>query len=130
MRVSELDRRVYQDYLSETHKDYVGTHTDDYTKYVISAYPYFRSRLLISGRCYEDDNHGAMAIGGSAHSDIIDLDIWLSRQTAETRVEALDWMSGSSLEQVAYWRGFARGHKATVSRRMTKIARDITRQAN
>lgn len=121
-RVSEMDKRVYLDYLAELQQSTIEPSTSDYVKYVISAYAYFRSRLLIPGRCYEDDNHGAMAIGGSAHADVIDLDIWLSQQGKETIDEAVDWIKGSSLEQVAYWRGLGRKNRGTISRRRKKIA--------
>lgn len=119
---STMDKQSYDEYLAQEASDTIESGTSDYVRYVISAYPYFRSRLLVPGRCYEDDSHGMMAIGGSAHMDVIDLDMWLSEQSPETMDEALDWILGSSLEQIAYWRGFGRGHKGTLSRRREKLA--------
>lgn len=115
------DKGQYQNYLKDTTTDF-DERSDDYQKYVISAYPYFRSRLLVPGRCHEDDDHGSLAIGGSAHVDLIDLDIWLSKQNDLTRLEALDWINGSSLEQTAYYRGLGKSSKSTIKRRRDKIA--------
>lgn len=122
MQNEAMDKKVYEEYLTELSASQIEEGTSDYVRYVISAYPYFRSRLLVPGRCYEDDTHGMMAIGGSAHMDIIDLDIWLSSQSKSTMDEAVDWILGSSLEQIAYWRGFGKTHKGTISRRRDRLA--------
>ena len=121
MKVPIDDRREYRAYVQQLTGE-IDLSPSDYMRYVISAYAYFRSRLLVPGRCYEDNNHGTLAIGGSAHADIIDLDQWLSRQSPTTSIEALDWVRGSSLEQVAYWRGL--GHGSTIKRRRDKIIED------
>lgn len=113
------DKRVYADYLIQQ-GEVADMKTPDHTRYVISAYMYFRSRLLTPGRCYEDDNHGNLAIGGSAHADVIDLDMWLAEQSEDTQREALDWALGSSLEQIAYWRGL-RGDSGVRKRRKKLI---------
>lgn len=122
MQNNPMDKRVYEEYLADESKSDIESGTSDYVRYVISAYPYFRSRLLVPGRCYEDDLHGTMAIGGSAHMDLIDLDMWLCTQSRETVDEAVDWILGSSLEQISYWRGFGKTHKGTLSRRRDKLA--------
>lgn len=120
-RIPIDDRREYDNYVAQM-TGQIEMNPSDYTRYVISAYAYFRSRLLVPGRCYEDNNHGTLAIGGSAHADIIDLDKWLLKQNGNTSREALDWVKGSSLEQVAYWRGM--GHGSTIKRRRDKIIRE------
>lgn len=131
MPINHMDKEVYLDYLAQIKDSYIEPeHVGDYFKYVISAYPYFKSRLLIPGRCYEDDNHGSMAIGGSAHADLMDLEQWLKGKDGNMREEILDWMRGSSLEQVAYWRGLGKNNKGTISRRRSKIAQKATKDIN
>jgi hypothetical protein len=112
------DQREYDQYVTQM-TGTVETGVADYTRFVISAYVYFRSRLLVPGRCYEDTHHGPLAIGGAAHADVMDLDRWLDKQNGDTLREALDWMRGSSLADVAYWRGL--GHASSVKRRRDKI---------
>ncbi len=117
---SHLDKRAYMEYLAQN-RQVVEETSDNYQKYVISAYNYFRSRLLVPGRCYEDESRGMLAVGGSAHLDIIDLDIWLKKQQPETEMEFLDWSGGSSLEQTAYWRGLGKYSASTIKRRRDKL---------
>ena len=119
--MNRIDQKIYEEYLAEV--DYSSfSGGSDYARYIISAYAYYRSRLLVPGRCYEDDNHGMLAVGGSAHLDIIDLDIWLSKQNDQSIREAIDWARGSSLGEVSYWRGLGRSSASTIKRRRDKIA--------
>lgn len=119
--MNKIDQKIYEEYIKD--QDLGDFHGGpNYARYLISAYPYYRSRLLVPGRCYEDDNHGMLAVGGSAHLDIIDLDIYLSQSDSKSQQEALDWISGSSLELVAYWRGLGKASASTVKRRRDKIA--------
>jgi hypothetical protein len=120
------DKREYDQYVTQM-SGVVEADVADYTRFVISAYAYFRSRLLVPGRCYEDSNHGPLAIGGAAHADVMDLDRWLHKQGSGTVTEALDWMRGSSLADVAYWRGL--GHASTIKRRRDKIVENATDDA-
>ena len=120
-RIDELDQNSYADFIVQQSSP-VPTTPTHYQKYVIAAYAYFRSRVLIPGRCYEDESRGALAIGGAAHLDIIDLDQWMDRQNRETNDEMLDWIGGATLEQVAYWRGLGKYSASTIKRRRDKIA--------
>lgn len=103
----------------------------EYKKYLIRSYLYTRSRLMVPGRNYEDNDHGPLSAGGNAHVDIIDFDNWMEKQNGEDSVqmrrEALDWMRDSSLEQVAYWRGLR--HRSTIKRRRDKIVKNATADA-
>jgi hypothetical protein len=116
-----LDKEAYQVYLRTVNQG-LPEQTKEYQRYVLSAYPYFRARLLVPGRNHADEDSGTLAIGGSAHIDIIDLDIWLEKQNADIREEALHWIRGSSLEQTAYWRGLGKGSRSTIKRRRDRIA--------
>lgn len=121
--MNTMDRVIYEEYLKENDlSDFYGG--SNYARYLISAYPYYRSRLLVPGRCYEDDNHGMLAVGGSAHLDIIDLDMYLSQKDESSQKEALDWICGSSLEMVAYWRGLGKSSASTIKRRRDKITKN------
>lgn len=124
-----MDRKAYEDYLSQQ-KRIVEEHSSNYQKYVISAYAYFRSRLLVPGRCYEDESRGMLAVGGSAHLDIIDLDIWMKSQPSEAEEEFIDWASGSSLEQTAYWRGLGKYSASTIKRRRDKLLKQKMEDEN
>lgn len=115
------DQESYNEYLRQEFSD-LDDNSSDFQKFLISAYPYFRSRLLVPGRCHEDEDHGSLAIGGSAHLDIVDLDIWLSQQSDLVRLEVLDWVNDTSLEQTAYYRGLGKYSKSTIKRRRDKIA--------
>ena len=97
--------------------------TSPYWKYVLSAYHYFRSRLTGPGRAYDTDDTGMLAIGGSAHCDIIDLDVWLAQQADNVRLGAYEMTLDASQEKVAYWRNYARGYsRQSVQRQREKIA--------
>lgn len=97
--------------------------TGPYWRYVISAYPYFRSRLYVPGRAYDSDEHGMLAIGGSAHCDVMSLDVYLVGQSKEVQDDAIKMMDESSAEQTSYWRGMGRGNAA--SRRQKQVVDDI-----
>jgi len=100
--------------------------TPSFWKYVMSAYPYFKSRLFVPGRAYDSDEHGMLAIGGSAHADCMDLDVYLATQSKETQDAAIEWMGDASQEKVAYWRGFGRGNsQPSVSRQRSRIAEKV-----
>lgn len=116
-----LDKEAYQVYLRTANQG-LQEQSQDYQRYVLSAYPYFRARLLVPGRNHADEDSGMLAIGGSAHVDLIDLDIWLAQQPADIREEALYWIRGSSLEQTAFWRGLGKSSRSTIKRRRDRIA--------
>lgn len=127
----QIDRDSYSRWLAV---ESVMTPIDkvtEYKKYIIRSYLYTRSRLMVPGRTYEDNDHGPLSAGGNAHVDIIDFDNWMEKQTgedsAQLRREALDWMRDSSLEQVAYWRGLR--HRSTIKRRRDKIVKNIVSDA-
>lgn len=127
----QIDRESYSRWLAV---ESVMTPIDkvtEYKKYIIRSYLYTRSRLMVPGRTYEDNDHGPLSAGGNAHVDIIDFDNWMEKQTgedsAQLRREALDWMRDSSLEQVAYWRGLR--HRSTIKRRRDKIVKNIVSDA-
>ena len=84
--------------------------TPAYYKYLMSAYLYYEARLAVPGRAYDTDDVGMLALGGSAHCDLMDLEVWLTRADDRTRETALAWALDASPEQVAYWRGLGRGH--------------------
>lgn len=117
---SRLDRESYEIYLRTVNHS-VQEQSSEYQRYVLSAYPYFRSRLFVPGRNHADEDSGSLAIGGSAHVDVIDLDIWLSKQPKHIVDEALVWMRGSSLEQAAYWRGLGKSSVNRIKRDRDKI---------
>lgn len=98
-------------------------------KYLLSAYNYYRSRLLVPGRSYEDGDNGAIAIGGAAHCDLMDLEVWLGAQPAAARREAIDWAMDTSLEQVAYWRGMGRSSASTIMRRRNRLVEAAAKAA-
>lgn len=101
--------------------------TSPYYKYLLSAYHYFRSRLTGPGRAYDTDDTGMLAIGGSAHCDLMDLDVWLSRQDDATRRTAYEWTLDASQEKVAYWHNYARGYsRQSVQRQRQGVADDAT----
>lgn len=124
----QLDRESYRIYQQSAQAE-LNDQSTDYQRYILSAYPYFRSRLLVPGRNHAEDAYGSIAIGGSAHVDLIDLDIWLSKQNDTVRTEALYWIRGSSLEQTAYWRGMGKSSRSTIKRRRDKIAQNLTENA-
>lgn len=91
--------------------------TPPYMKYLVSAWPYYRARLGAPGRAYDIEDSGMLAIGGSAHCDLLDFEVWLSRQNGATKQEVYKWTMDSSPETIAYWRGFGRGHSPRSIRR-------------
>lgn len=100
--------------------------TGPYWRYVISAYPYFRSRLCVPGRAYDSEEHGMLAIGGSAHCDVMSLDVYLASQSKELQDAAIEWMGDASQEKVAYWRGMGRGNsQQTISRQRNRLVREV-----
>jgi hypothetical protein len=125
---TKLDQQAYQHYQRSAQVEN-NEESTDYQRYILSAYPYFRARLLVPGRNHSDDASGSIAIGGSAHIDLIDLDIWLSKQSAKVRLEALYWIRGTSLEQTAYWRGMGKSSRSTIKRRRDKIVRNLAENA-
>lgn len=97
--------------------------TPAFWKALITAYPYWRSRLAAPGRAYDSEEHGQLPIGGSAHADVMDLDVYLGSRDQRTRDEAVAMMGDSSPESVAYWRGLGRGSSRTTQwRRRNEIA--------
>lgn len=124
MMTEQLDKETYTRWQAVeaavmTPIDKVSEHR----KYVIRSYLYTRSRLLVPGRNYEDNDHGPLSAGGGAHLDIIDFDVWLEKQdNAQLRQETIDWMNDSSLELVAYWRGLR--SRSTIKRRRDKIVKN------
>lgn len=99
----------------------------DYRKYVIRAYHYIRSRLLVPARCYEGGDFGPISIGGPAHCDIMDLEVWIAKQSSpRLSRDVLEWMNDSSPEEVAHTRGMVRIPIYThMQRRRRSIARDF-----
>jgi hypothetical protein len=91
--------------------------TPSYYKYLMSAYLYYEARLAVPGRAYDTDDLGMLALGGSAHVDLLDLEVWLASADDRTRSEALTWALDASPEQVSYWRGLGRGHSPRNVRR-------------
>lgn len=109
-----IDRVSYQTWQIvqaqvESPLDRVG----NYWRHIISAYPYFRSRLLAPGRAYDSEEDGMLAIGGSAHCDVMDLDVKLGGMSAEALQTAVEWMDDSSHETIDYWRKLGRGSSRT-----------------
>lgn len=90
-------------------------YTPDWYKYMFSAYLYMRSRLLMPGRAYDTDETGMLSVGGSAHVDLLDIDVWLQAQPDETRMHALAWALDAGPEDVAYWRKLGRGYSRTTA---------------
>ena len=98
----------------------------DFWRYVLSVYPYFRSRLVVPGRAYDTDEDGQLAIGGSAHCDVMDLDVKLAGMSDLARQTAHEWTLDSSPEQVAYWRGMGRGNsQRSMGRRRAELLDDL-----
>lgn len=126
--VKQLDKAAYRSYVQNVDRE-IDDRSSNKQKYVLSAYNYYRSRLLVPGRNYADEDHGPLAIGGSAHVDLIDLDIWLSKQNVRVKREARDWTLDASLEQTAYWRGLGPNSRSTIKRRRDKIAEDAHENA-
>lgn len=126
--MKQYDKEAYQVYIRTLNQS-VAEESNEYQRYILSAYPYFRARLLVPGRNHADEDSGMLAIGGSAHVDVIDLDIWLSKQSADVREEALHWIRGSSLEKTAYHRGLGKASRSTIKRRRDKIVRNSRENA-
>lgn len=101
--------------------------TAAFWKYVLSAYHYFRSRLAVPGRAYDSDEHGMLAIGGSAHVDVMDLEVKLQGMSDDARGLAYEWTLDSSQEKVAEWRRMGRGYsQPTVSRRRKGLIENLS----
>jgi len=122
--VTTTDRQAYrafqaQEALLSSSIDYQS----DYRKYVVRAYHYIRARLLVPGRCYESEDFGPMALGSPAHCDVIDLDVWLTKQdNSRLSEDALDWMCDSSPEEVAHMRSLVRiPLKDTIKKKRQRI---------
>lgn len=127
MDIEQLDKESYSRWLAVESVMQPIDRVSEHRKYVISSYLYARSRLLVPGRNYEDNDHGPLSAGGNAHVDIIDFDMWLENQSNdELRQDTLDWMRDSSLEKAAYWRGLR--HRSTIKRRRDKIVAKSTQQ--
>jgi hypothetical protein len=129
---AQADRISYQSWQAiQAAIDTPIDRTPPYWKYVMSAYLYFRSRLAVPGRAYDSEEHGMLAIGGSAHADIMDLEAFLAAEDDETRREAYDWTLDSSQERVSYWRGMGRGNsRQAISRRRNDLANEMGSQLN
>ena len=130
---AEADDRVsYQTWVKvqqavESPLDRVGS----FWKYVLSAYMYYRSRLAVPGRAYDSDEHGMLALGGSAHTDVLDLEVHLGRMSEEARAMAYDWTLGSSQEKVVEWRKMGRGgSRQTLSRKRNELVEEIAVAVN
>ena len=107
---AEADRISYQTWqVVQAHVESPLDDTPAFWRYVISAYPYYRSRLFAPGRAYDTEEDGMLAIGGSAHCDVMDLDVKLHGMSAQARRTAVTWMMDSSPDDVAYWRKLGRG---------------------
>ena len=129
MSDEQLDKESYARWLAVESVMQPIDRVSEHGKYVIRSYLYARSRLMVPGRNYEDNDHGPLSAGGNAHVDIIDFDNWLEKQSNPTlRQEAIDWMRDSSLELVAYWRGLR--HRSTIKRRRDKVLAKFTQQTN
>jgi len=88
--------------------------TPAYWKYVISSYLYVRSRLEVPGRAYDSEEHGAFAIGGAAHCDVVDLDQYIEATFDDKgKREVAAWMLDASQEKAAYWHSVARGSRVS-----------------
>jgi hypothetical protein len=123
----KLNRETYAQWQRDSAVDSIMTFPDrssEHKKYVIRSYLYTRSRLLVPGRNYEENNdHGPLSAGGNSHLDVIDFDIWLQENASDQDVkEAIDWMKDSSLEMVAYWRGLR--SRSTIKRRRDKLVKN------
>lgn len=101
--------------------------TGAFWKYVLSAYLYYRSRLAVPGRAYDSEESGMLALGGSAHTDVMDLEVKLARMSDEARGDAYDWTMGSSQERIAHWRGLVgpKRHQSTISRRRERLVEEL-----
>jgi hypothetical protein len=127
MMSEKLDQQTYASWQRDSAVDSLMTFPDkssEHKKYVIRSYLYTRSRLLVPGRNYEENNdHGPLSAGGNAHLDVIDFDIWLEKHANDKDVrETIDWMNDSSLEMVAYWRGLR--SRSTIKRRRDKLVKN------
>ncbi len=127
MMTEKMDRETYAQWQRDAAVDSVMTFPDkasEHKKYVIRSYLYTRSRLLVPGRNYEENNdHGPLSAGGNSHLDVIDFDIWLQNHATDQDIrEAIDWMNDSSLEVVAYWRGLR--SRSTIKRRRDKLVKN------
>lgn len=111
----------------ESPLDRIGPHW----KYVLSAYLYFRSRLFVPGRAYDSEEHGMLSIGGTAHCEVMDLDVKLSRMSKQAQRDACDWMLGTSQERIAEWRKMGRGEsQSSISRRRSRLIEDLESDGN
>ena len=127
METQKLDRDTFAQWQRDAAVDSIMTFPDKVTehkKFVIRSYLYTRSRLLVPGRNYEENNDsGPLSAGGNAHVDVIDFDMWLQRHATDDDVrEAIDWMNDSSLDLVAYWRGLR--SRSTIKRRRDKLVKN------
>jgi len=91
-----------------------------YNKYLLSAYLYFRARLCVPGRAYDETDGGMLAIGGSAHCDILDLESFLAQQGDDDKDVAYYWMLDSSPDEVAQLRR-SRGYSRTSMQRKRQL---------
>lgn len=132
MQPSADDRASYQTWVKvqqvvESPLDRVSA----FWKYVMSAYLYYRSRLAVPGRAYDSDENGMLALGGSAHCDVMDLEVVVGRMSDEAKGDAYDWTLGSSQEQVAEWRKMGRGgSRQTLSRKRNELVEEIAAEVN
>lgn len=130
---NETDRLSYERWqVSQQTRAIVAEHTEspldrtsDYWRHIIAAYLYFRSRLFAPGRAYDSEDDGMLAIGGSAHCDVMDLDVKLGAASPEAKRTAVEWMLDSSPDDVAYWRKLGRGVsvRSTYRRRTDLVER-------
>lgn len=127
---TDIDRMSYQTW--QTVQNIVESPLDrtaPYFKYILSAYLYYTSRLAVPGRAYDSDEYGMLALGGSAHVDIMDVEVAISRMSDAAKDDAYDWTMGSSQEQVAEWRKMGRGDtrdRSGISRRRDRLAEEIS----
>lgn len=128
---NDLDRQSYQTWqrTQEIVTDMTTSSLDrvaDYWRHIIAAYPYFRSRLLAPGRAYDSEEDGMLAIGGSAHCDVMDLDVKLAGMSPQARQTAINWMDDTSPDDVAYWRKLGRGSSRwTIQRRRNELIQKL-----
>lgn len=127
MQTEKLDRETFAHWQRDAAVQSIMEFPDkvsEHKKYVIRSYLYTRSRLLVPGRNYEENNdHGPLSAGSNAHIDVIDFDVWLQEHASPQDIqEAIDWMNDSSLDVVAYWRGLR--SRSTIKRRRDKIVKN------